>query len=376
MDLYMAERSYIKHKVKRKKRLALLLPGHNEELLIESTIMAAMSAGQSSCDIYVVDDNSSDKTREIALNVLSASNVLSVPRSGKAKAVLSAIKHFELEKRYTWIHVADADSLFCSDYFRLYKKNLNVKKYTAAVGFVQSMRGNWIAHYRCFCYTYGQHMIRRLQSWFGVIAVMPGPVSCFRSDIIKKLDFETGSLTEDFDLTLQIHRKKLGRVVFIPRAINYTQDPRNLKDFINQTFRWQRGFFQGIKKYSIGSRLRLIDLSIGYQMVESVYYLIQLFIIIPLLLISRDNFIVVLGIFLADFIVIVILAIFSAIETRRPSILLSLTYFYFLRFIELGIFFWSFVEVIILGRYKVIEKGWQTEGRRYKVDVNNVRGLS
>ena len=52
---------------RRRKKLALLLPGHNEELIIETTIRSALKAGQRLLDIYVVDDASTDKTRQAAL---------------------------------------------------------------------------------------------------------------------------------------------------------------------------------------------------------------------------------------------------------------------------------------------------------------------
>jgi cellulose synthase/poly-beta-1,6-N-acetylglucosamine synthase-like glycosyltransferase len=192
----------------RRRKLALILPAHNEELIIDKTIKSAVAAGMNHSDIYVVDDNSSDNTRQLALEFLSQKNVLTVARSGKARAVFQAIKHFDIERRYVWVHIADADSIFSHSYFSVYKQNLDASKCVAAVGFVQSIKGNWIATYRSFCYTYGQHIIKRLQSWLDIIAVLPGPVTCFKCDIIKDLEFVSESLTEDFDLTLQIHRKK------------------------------------------------------------------------------------------------------------------------------------------------------------------------
>ena len=363
-----------KRKYQRRRRLALILPGHNEELIIGATIRSAIEAGLDKSDIYVVDDNSSDSTRKIALKHLSARNVLTVPRSGKAGAVNRALQHFAIVTRYTWVHIADADSIFCPDYFRIYSAHLDAKKWAAAVGFVQSMKGNWIATYRSFSYTYGQHIFRRLQSWTGMISVLPGPVTCFRTDIIKKLDFGAESLTEDFDLTLQIHRKKLGRIKFIPEAVNYTQDPRTLSDFIAQTLRWQRGFFQGVKKYKIGLRPHLIDAGVGYQMGESVYYLLQLIFVLPLLITpgSMSTVLLIIG---ADYLAITALALFAATAAKRPMIILSLPYFYFLRFLELVIFIQAFVEVIILQRFKTVNRGWKTEGRRYEVSAVNVRKL-
>lgn len=358
-----------------RRHLALLLPGHNEELILATTIRSAVVAGMEITDIYMVDDDSSDTTRAIALNMLPATNVLTVARSGKAGAVRQAIEQFDIVQKYTWVHIADADSVFCPDYFRIYRKHLDETQWSAAVGFVQSMRGNWIATYRSFSYTYGQHIFRRIQSWAGVISVLPGPVTCFKSDIIKHLDFAAESLTEDFDLTLQIHRKKLGRIRFIPEAINYTQDPRTLKDFIGQTLRWQRGFFQGVKKYRIGLRPHMIDAGIGYQMGESVYYLFQLALIVPLLILSRDGGETLLTILIADFVALGALAVFAAFAAKRPVIILSLPYFYFLRFIELGVFVWAFIEVILLGKFKTVRRGWQTEGRRYEIETSDIGKL-
>jgi cellulose synthase/poly-beta-1,6-N-acetylglucosamine synthase-like glycosyltransferase len=122
-----------------KKKMALLLPAHNEELIIQATIKSAIAAGQNKEDIYVVNDASTDKTRVKAIELLDKKQVLTVRRSGKARAVYQAIKHFEIENRYAWVHVADADSVFGNDYFRIYRRGLKGKKYTAAVGFVQRL---------------------------------------------------------------------------------------------------------------------------------------------------------------------------------------------------------------------------------------------
>jgi cellulose synthase/poly-beta-1,6-N-acetylglucosamine synthase-like glycosyltransferase len=369
----MKQLAYVNRK--RRRRLALLLPGHNEEMILAETIRSAVAAGIAKRDIYMVDDDSSDATRAIALRYLPAENVLTVARSGKAGAVYQAISHFSIVKRYVWLHVADADSIFCSDYFRIYKRHLNGRKLVAAVGFVQSLPGNWLATYRSFSYTYGQHIFRRIQSWVGAIAVLPGPVTCFKTDIIKDLDFKTESLTEDFDLTLQIHRKRLGRIRFIPEAVNFTQDPRTLRDFISQTLRWQRGFFQGIRKYRVGLRPHVIDFGVGYQMGETVYYFVQMLIVLPFILISTHNIRAPIAILGADFIAIAVLALFSSYASKRPRILIALLYFYVLRFLELGIFVWAFFEVIVFRRFQTVGQGWQTEGRRYKVAAEDIKEL-
>jgi len=355
------------------KRLALLLPGHNEELIIATTIRSAVNAGQDIADIFVVDDNSDDKTRAEALKELPKKNVLTVERSGKAGAVLKAIKHFKLEKQYEWLHVADADSVFCPNYFQIYNEALADTKCKAAVGFVQSLRGNWISRYRSFSYTYGQHIFRRIQSWFNMISVLPGPVTCFHTSIIKELNFTTGSLTEDFDLTLQIHRKRLGRIRFIPAAVNYTQDPKTLRDFCKQTARWQRGFFQGVRAYHIGRRIQKIDISIGYQLFETAVYVAQLFFIIPYLIFVKQDLQMLGLILLGDYTILLILAVLSATAAKRPAMLLAVPYYFPMRLLELGIFLQAFVEVIVLKRFKAHVVGWETGSRRYAIDEKALR---
>jgi cellulose synthase/poly-beta-1,6-N-acetylglucosamine synthase-like glycosyltransferase len=368
------KRSRVAKHAARRRKLALLLPGHNEELIVAATIASAIKAGQPKEDIYVVDDGSTDKTRREALKMLPKKNVLSKPKGGKAMAVLSGIEHFKIEERYVWVHVADADSVFGPDYFRLYKRKLDAKKYAVAVGFVQSLRGNWISRYRAFTYTYSQQVLRRVQSWFGMISVFPGPITCFRTDIIKDLDFTANSMTEDFDLTLQVHRKKLGRIRFIPEAVNYTQDPQSLQDFIKQNLRWQRGFFQGVLKYRIGVRPHAVDVGLGYQMLELLFYLIQMFVLLPYILITTHQWKILPIVVLSDFAVTCALALFSAVAAKRLAILGSLPYFYFLRWIEIGTVVTAYVEVVMLHRFRGEKfKGWSTAGRRYALDAKALK---
>jgi len=358
-----------------KRKMALLLPAHNEELIIQATIRSAIAAGQSKEDIYVVDDASTDKTRSKARELLGKKQVLTVAKSGKARAVHQAVIHFDIEKRYSWLHVADADSVFGKDYFKIYRRALVGKQYAAAVGFVQSLRGNWISKYRVFSYTYGQHILRRVQSWMGMVSVFPGPVTSLRTDIIKELDFSPESLTEDFDITLQFHRKKLGKIKYIPGAVNYTQDPLTFNDFCKQTSRWHRGFFQGVRKHKIGTKPQAIDIYIGYQLTETAIYLLQMCVVLPLIVANTHphRWVAIPSVLLADYLVITCLALFTAISAKRYSILSVFPLFYLMRMVELFIFLKAFVEVIVLRRFKEQIVGWQTEGRRYSLDSNALK---
>ena len=367
----IASSSYAKNqtkKFKHKRKMALLLPGHNEELIIAATIKSAIKAGQPKRDIFVVDDCSTDNTAKIAIALMGKENVLSVHRSGKALAVKKAVKKFNITKDYQWLHVADADSVFSPNYFRIFRKKLS-PEYAVALGFVQSLRGNWISTYRALSYTFSQHVNRRIQSYLGMISVFPGPITCFRTDILPKLDIDGNSLTEDFDITLQVHRKKLGKIKFIPKAVNYTQDPQTFRDFCKQNLRWQRGLFQGITKYRVGFKFRRIDASIGFQLFQLLIFLTQFFILIPMIIIMTGDWMILPTLLVIDFIVNSAIAIWASFAAKRWNLLGAMPYFYFLRWTEMVIFLIAFFEVVILGRFKNEMKGWETQGRRYALSA-------
>lgn len=350
-----------------KRQMALIIPGHNEAMVIQDTIKSAIAAGQPIQDIYMVDDNSDDGTAALAQSVISPQHVLTVSRSGKAGAILKAIKYFRIADRYEWVHIADADSMFESDYFAEFTSHLDPKKYAAATGYVKSLKSNWISKYRAYEYSFGQEITRRLQHVLGVIPVIPGPTSCYRTDILDQLDFLTTNMTEDFDLTLQIHRKKLGRILFIPSAKTLTQDPKDYKDYVKQVSRWYRGFWQGVVERKIGFGFQKIDLYLGYQIIEMFFYYMNILILFPLLLL-RGNAIFALSLsFMVDFIIFFISAVFGSAAHKRADVLTAFPLFYILRVTNMVLYLKAFVEVVILKRFKIHQVGWSTTGRRYKI---------
>lgn len=355
------------HKHVGRHQMALLIPAHNEELVIEATLKSAIKQGQAGRDIYVVDDNSTDRTRELAAAIIGEKRVLSVERSGKALALKKAVAYFNLTDRYAWIHMADADGIFGKDYFKLFRAKLS-DRYVAALGFVQSMEGGWISKFRVYEYTYGQIIMRRLQKVLGTISVIPGPTACFRSDIFSKLDFETDCLTEDFDITLQIHRQKLGKIAYIPEAKAYTQDPQNFHDYCVQLARWYRGFFQAISKNKVGLRAQKIDLYLGFLMFEMFLYYAELLFILPILFIlHRATGYTLAALILTDVLTFFAINVIVAIAAKRRDILAAFPLFYLLRLAQMGIFLKAFVEVMILRRFRVNQVGWETSSRRYRV---------
>ncbi len=351
-----------------KKQLALLIAGHNEELVIEQTLRSAINAGMLPEDIYVVDDNSNDATKNIAVSVLGKANVLRVRRSGKGLALTKGAKKFKLTQRYDWIHIADADGGFASNYFEVFRSALD-SKYAAATGYIRSLPGGTVSQYRVYEYTIGMEIHRRFQALTHTVSVIPGPTSCFRSDVFAKVNFANDSLTEDFDVTLQIHRQKLGRIQFVPKAVAYTQDPLTVQDFTKQITRWNRGIMQGIHRHRVGRHLNRLDAYLTYQVAQNFLLLFNYCFILPYLAITRHSVEVLAVSFLMDVLVLFALVMAVAAKARRKDILSAFPQIYWYRWITLYVFTKAFLEVMVLRRYRVTRGIWGTAGRRYETPV-------
>jgi biofilm PGA synthesis N-glycosyltransferase PgaC len=355
-------------KPQKKSFVALLIPAHNEELVIENTIRSAIAAGLKAEHIYVVDDNSDDATAKIARSILPKANVMRVKRSGKGLAIKKAGKKFALSSRYRWIHIADADGYFDRRYFTILRRELRVK-YAAATCYIRSLKGKYVSQYRVFEYTIGMEIHRRVQSTLNVIPIIPGPTSCFRADTFDTIDFGTDTLTEDFDVTMQIHRGGLGRIQFIPQAVAYTQDPFSIKDYIRQITRWNRGILQVMLRHKVMRKISFIDMYLKYQVVQNLLFFVNFFVWIPYLVAYKFGPAALAVAFLYDVFIMAVLTIFSAVRVRRYDIIGAFPHIYALRWISMLVFLKAFIEVMILGKYRQSKGVWGN--RRYKLSISD-----
>ena len=350
-----------------RKKLCLLIAAHNEKLVLAKTISSAIAAGMKAENIYVVDDNSSDNTSAVARSILPASNVVRVQRSGKGLALTKAARKFNLTSRYYWIHIADADGAFSPKYFKIFRGELRAK-YAAATGYVRSLPGRRISEYRVYEYTVGMEIHRRMQVLFNVVPVIPGPTSCFRWDVFEKVNFDNKTLTEDFDVTMQLHRQKLGRIQFIPRAVAYTQDPRTIRDYTKQITRWNRGGLQSMLRHGIGRHASLLDVYLSYQIIQNLLFFASYLVLVPYLTLVRHSSSVIATAFVTDVLITYLITVFTATRTKRWDVLSAFPQVYALRWLSLAVFLKAFVEVVILHKFRQTTGQWNSGGdARYLV---------
>lgn len=347
------------------KRICVLIPAYNEQIVISSTIQSLFECGFNSTDIFIVDDCSTDGTYEEALKYIS--NVYRLEKnSGKASAQRQAIDKFQLTYKYDYVIMLDCDSNVGQD-FRdtLFTNAYRYPDVDLFVGQVKNAEsGNIISALRAVEYTFSHNIIKKGQDNFGVIYVSPGCASMYSTRVLKRLVFDSSTLAEDMDLTLQVHALN-GKIRYIHKAEVVTQDPRTLKDYNKQIMRWFRGFWQIVDKYNI--------LKFGFKSRVSMY---MLYIILDTLIANR-LFVIFMSMFflplyiiltalLIDFTVFFLIALYAAIETRRVDVVFKAPLMYTLLFMNAYAFVRSFIEVIIM-RKKAF--GWN-KVTRYIGDQN------
>ncbi len=256
-----------------KASVCIVVPAYNEAKVIASSLTALKRVINPE-DIYIVSDGSSDGTGTIARRVLP--NVVELGHNfGKARALDFLIRFFSLTKRYTYILFSDADSLLAPNFIQEINKYVKTNP-ACIVGTVTSDRHGLISAYRTYEYGITHKVFKRAQDIMKVITVAPGCASFYRSDILEKLDFSRHTLTEDMDLTLQIHEKKLGTIVYAPKAKVITQDPENLRDYWKQIMRWYTGFWQNFFLHKVYKPNRRVNFELYFLILDSLAWIASL----------------------------------------------------------------------------------------------------
>jgi len=344
--------------------IAALVPANNEEKVITKTLEAILKLVPKE-DLYVVDDGSEDETLKISQKYTK--NVLSTSNQGKAHALNSGIKYFGLTKRYNYIFFMDADSKPKWDFLDkmlVHFKNDTNGEIICVVGRVKGSSKNWISKYRQWEYQLSYLVHKRAQELLGSILVTPGCATLYRSFIFDKLEFPIGTLTEDMDFTFQMHRLGFNKMVFESKAIVYTIDPQNLRDFIKQLSRWYTGFWQVVRKHDIPWQGQMLDLEVSVLATEGLYNgLLVIFFLISMISLSFFGIISILVIpLLLDLLLFFIPSlIWSSFSDKDYTRIFFIPHFYLLRFLSSIIFLKSYFDGFLSS-----EKEYVWNSNRYK----------
>ena len=132
----------------------------------------------------------------------------------------------------------------------------------------------WLAS-RAYGYWRYQATMRRGQSALNVMTCISGSNSVYRSELLDEVLVEqTPYIVDDTYWTLETHRRKLGRIVYVPEATAHICDPTNLRDWYKQNLRWIWGSFQGVWGHKVGRKVSLFDATYVMQILDWVMYVL------------------------------------------------------------------------------------------------------
>ncbi|CAM3071623.1 glycosyltransferase family 2 protein [Prescottella defluvii] len=339
--------------------VAVLVAAHNEELVIGETISSAASLVPLT-NIFVISDGSSDRTAEIVRT--AGAQVLELnPNRGKAGALAAGIEHFGLCERFEVVMLLDADTHLAPDYLTTGLAELAEPGVVAVAGRATTIAtpdppsrlGRFLVAYRERVYIAVQYLLKYGQAarWADAVTIVPGFASMYRTRALKDIDVSApGLVIEDFNMTFEVHAKKLGRIAFHPRAaIAYTQDPDNFGDYVKQIRRWALGFWQTLRRHRLHAGRFWVALAAYVAELVTSSLLFVLF--LPLLALSvtaqivgdlgigtwqpeiPPPLILLAGVLIPDF----LLTVLAAVISRRPRYLLYALAFPAMRVVDAAV---------------------------------------
>ncbi|HKI45752.1 MAG TPA: glycosyltransferase family 2 protein [Balneolales bacterium] len=263
-------------------KLAVVMPAHNEEKVIGNTLETLLQVIDPS-NIFVVSDASTDKTEEIVLahgvNFLKNETNL-----GKTRSLKRLIREFSVLENYDYMFILDADTIPHPEFFARTVRHFKNPKVACVCGHVVSEEKlNLFVAHRSVMYFIWQNIYKRITVPFDGVTIAPGTASLYRTSVLKHVDFNEGLIIEDFDMTFQVHRKKLGKIIYEPGAKIITQDPDNFRDYFRQVTRWQLGFVQTVVAHRVPFGWQPFDIAIVLLSLLDIVHSFFLLTIIPLL---------------------------------------------------------------------------------------------
>ena len=352
-------------------KIAIIIPASNEEFVIEKTLLALLEYVEGN-HIYLVDDNSKDLTRRLALSHLPKQNILTLTiNHGKAACLNEGIKKFELTKRYEHIMPVDADTIpssqFLANVMQVFEDDKQ-QKIAAVVGKVMGKNSSWITAYRLWEYEMSQVIYKSSQNIIGTIAVCPGCATVYRAAVFTKTSFSKDTVTEDMDLTFEIHRKKLGLIKYCPSATVVTQDPGTVKDFAKQVEKWYKGFWQCVVKHNVPWGGQKFDLEVAILATEGVFnglLVLALIVLSPIIL--KYNYMLLFYPLIFDFWLFFMPSlIYAVLKYKDYMLMLYIPQFYFMRLLTGLIFIKSFF-MVLLG---ITPSGHWSRTRRWQISAD------
>lgn len=246
-------------------RVTVLIPAHNEELVIERTLLAVgnMNYPRDRLEVICCNDNSSDRTGEVARRAAARLGpfvrVVDVPPE-RGKRGKSSVLNFGLEiASGDVLAVYDADNTPERDALLYLVRNL--VRDPALGGVIGKFRTrnrdrNLLTRFINLETIFFQWTTQAGRWLLYGLTTIPGTNFVMWTDLARRLGgWDTKALTEDTELSIRIYLEKKA-IKMVPYAVTWEEEPARLKVWFRQRTRWARGNLYVLKKYLLPLLIR------------------------------------------------------------------------------------------------------------------------
>jgi len=277
--------------------VSVIVPAHNEEAGIVTSVKALLSLRYPGHEVVVVDDGSTDSTferlrdafdlvelpREVSQDVPVRARVLGlhVPRDGRTRLIVVQKENSgRSEASNVGVNAAteplvamiDADSILEPDALLRVAKPFadDPTRVVATGGAIRPVNGCRVVAGRIVSVGLPQRWMPRIQvveylrafllgrtgwSRFKGLILISGAFGLYRRDTyVEAGGLDPDSIGEDFELVLRMHRILRDadvdyRVEFVPEPVSWTEVPSTFRVLRNQRRRWHRGLWETLWQY-------------------------------------------------------------------------------------------------------------------------------
>lgn len=224
---------------------ALVVAAHNEEAVIENMVesLKRLNYPKESYDIFVIADNCTDPTAEIARK--AGANVYereSEDKRGKGYALEWMFqKIFALDKHYDAVAVFDADNVVHPEFLNAMNHRMQ-QGYKVVQGYIDSKNpfDSWITS----AYTISFWSINKLFQYsrfnLGLPCQLCGTGFVVDTEVLQKIGWQATCLTEDMEFTMRLVLNDYS-VAYAEDAVIYDEKPLTFGQSWKQRIRWMQG---------------------------------------------------------------------------------------------------------------------------------------
>lgn len=332
--------------------ISVIIPAYNEEKSIAATIESIKKQTVKISEIIVIDDCSGDRTGEIA-----AAAGAKVIRTSQNQGTKAMAQNYVLPLIDTDLVVTvDADTLLHEDAVRRTLPYFNDVKTASVCGFVipQKIETLW-ERGRLIEYLFGLSIFKAAQNNMGAVLVSSGCFSVFKMEHLRKFKFNSRTMAEDMDLTLDFLNAGFA-VYYAPDAYCYPLDPSTGKIYVSQIDRWYRSFFQNVKVHSFRRNRKVGAFVFGYLLEGIVVPLIAFG---ALFFLAGFSWSGLLSAFLIDLLIVSVTCLAQGVRLKMlKKAIVSIPAYFVVRPVNLYVFLRSFWKEMIMGeKLTVWEKG-------------------